>query len=150
MSENSLLEYFRNSGFEDLILPNMPQEILNIFSLAQVKESYDKVLQGKKPVPPEGGEVPELNFKEDLQMLEDAVKKAQEASGLDDEQMKEAFKGLLEEKLGGGASENPEEKLTFSEHKNANIIKNASAGNWVIDYFYQYYQLEKKLLLWFI
>lgn len=136
MAENKLLQYLKDSGFEDLIVPILPEEMLELFPLPEIKEAYNKVLQGDKPVPPAGGEIPELKSIKQFQKLEDAVKQAQQASGLDDDQMKEAFKGLLEQVMGvEGASDNQNENLTFSKYKNNSILKRASGFSWVKDYF---------------
>lgn len=129
MSNNELMEYFKTKGFEDLIKPNITGTLLEFFPLSEVEDAYNKILNGEKIKPPNGGSMPELNIK-NLKGLEDAVKKVQERTGLDDDQMKKVIETLMG--LEGAASEEP---LVFSSQHKPEIVKKSSAGSWVTSYF---------------
>jgi hypothetical protein len=120
MSENALMEYLRTDGFNDLIKPNISGTILNNFSMSDIEDSYNKILGGEKPPPPSGGEMPELNFGEKFNELEKAVEKVQKKYSLDENQTKQLLNHLL----------GIEDKQSYSNYKNTNITKNASATSW--------------------
>jgi hypothetical protein len=129
MSSNELMKYFKTKGFEDLIEPNIPGSFLEIFPLSEVKDAYNKILNGEKVPPPKGAGLPEFNLK-NLKGLEDAVKEVQERTGLDDDQMKEVLKTLIGEE--GSSAEKP---LVFSNQHEHGLVKKSSAVGWVTSYF---------------
>jgi len=129
MSSNELMKYFKTKGFGDLIEPNIPGSFLEIFPLSEVKDAYNKILNGEKVPPPKGAGLPEFNLK-NLKGLEDAVKEVQERTGLDDDQMKEVLKTLIGEE--GSSAEKP---LVFSNQHEHGLVKKSSAVGWVTSYF---------------